>query len=278
MSQTDSTISSPPIPPTTGVRLAGKRAIVTGAGSRAAGIGNGRAAAVLFALEGARVLLVDQDASAAEETREMILTARPEAEVDVFEGDVTDQESCQAMVRSAVSRWQGLDILHNNVGVGMSRGTVVDSDLDQWDAVQQINVRSMVLTARAAVPAMAASGGGAIVNVSSIAALRPRGMTAYSTSKGAVIALSQSMAVDHAVDGIRVNCIAPGPIYTPMVYARGMPDSLRTARREASVLGLEGTGWDIGQAALFLVSDEARYITGVVLPVDGGVLLRGPAR
>ncbi len=136
------------------------------------------------------------------------------------------------MVRSAVSRWQGLDILHNNVGVGMSRGTVVDSDLDQWDAVQQINVRSMVLTARAAVPAMAASGGGAIVNVSSIAALRPRGMTAYSTSKATAIALSQSMAVDHAVDGIRVNCIAPGPIYTPMVYARGMPDSLRTARRE----------------------------------------------
>ena len=103
-------------------------------------------------------------------------------------------------------------------------------------------------------------------------------MTAYSTSKGAVIALSQAMAVDHARQGIRVNCIAPGPIYTPMVYAAGMDDSLREARREASMLGIEGTGWDIGQAALFLASDEARYITGVVLPVDGGVLLRGPAR
>ena len=179
------------------------------------------------------------------------------------------------MVRTAVQNWGGLDILHNNVGVGMSVGSVVDSDLDQWDAVQQINVRSMVLTSRHAVPAMIESGGGAIINVASIAALRPRGMTAYSTSKGAVITLSQAMAVDHARQGIRVNCIAPGPIYTPMVYAAGMDDSLREARREASMLGIEGTGWDIGQAALFLASDEARYITGVVLPVDGGVLLGG---
>jgi NAD(P)-dependent dehydrogenase (short-subunit alcohol dehydrogenase family) len=125
---------------------------------------------------------------------------------------------------------------------------------------------------------MVASGGGSIVNVSSIAALRPRGMTAYSTSKGAVIALSQAMAVDHARQGIRVNCIAPGPIYTPMVYAAGMAPALREARRDASMLGIEGTGWDIGLAAVFLASDESRYVTGVVLPVDGGVLLRGPAR
>jgi NAD(P)-dependent dehydrogenase (short-subunit alcohol dehydrogenase family) len=271
-------ISMPPIPRTTGVRLEGKRAIVTGAGSRAPGIGNGRAAATLFALEGARVLLVDRERDAAEETRALVLEHRPDAEVEVFEADVTDEESCAAMVRRAIAAWGGLDVLHNNVGVGMSVGSVVDSDLDQWDMVQEVNVRSMVLTCRHAVPAMVESGGGSIVNVSSIAALRPRGMTAYSTSKGAVIALSQAMAVDHARQGIRVNCIAPGPIYTPMVYAAGMAPSLREARRDASMLGIEGTGWDIGLAAVFLASDESRYVTGVVLPVDGGVLLRGPAR
>ncbi len=278
MATTDANISMPPLPRTTGVRLEGKRAIVTGAGSRAAGIGNGRAAATLFALEGARVLLVDRHRAPAEETRALILEHRPEAEVEIFEGDVTDEESCAAMVRTAVEAWGGLDVLHNNVGIGMSRGSVVDSDLDQWDMVQEVNVRSMVLTGRHAVPAMIESGGGSIINVSSIAALRPRGLTAYSTSKGAVIALSQAMAVDHARQGVRVNCITPGPMYTPMVYAAGMDDSLREARREASMLGVEGTGWDIGLAATFLASDESRYVTGVVLPVDGGVLLRGPAR
>ncbi len=268
----------PPVPQTTGRRLEGKRAIVTGAGSRAAGIGNGRAAAILFALEGACVLLVDRDLSAVEETQALILEQKPEAIVDIFEGDVTDEESCAAMVRIPVDAWGGLDVLHNNVGVGMSVGSVVDSDLEQWDMVQDVNVRSMVLTCRHAVPAMIRSDGGSIINVSSIAALRPRGMTAYSTSKGAVIALSQAMAADHAREAIRVNCIAPGPMYTPMVYAGGMNESLREARRDASMLGIEGTGWDIGLAATFLASDESRYITGVVLPVDGGVLLRGPAR
>jgi NAD(P)-dependent dehydrogenase (short-subunit alcohol dehydrogenase family) len=120
---------------------------------------------------------------------------------------------------------------------------------------------------------MVASGGGAIVNISSISALRPRGLTPYATSKGAVEALTRGLAADHARDGIRVNCIEPGPVFTPMVYAAGMSDEVRERRRKASPLGIEGTGWDIGYASLFLVSDEARYITGVVLPVDGGVLL-----
>ncbi|MDA0350909.1 MAG: SDR family oxidoreductase [Chloroflexi bacterium] len=271
-------ISMPPIPRTTGIRLEGKRAIVTGAGSRAAGIGNGRAAATLFALEGARVLLVDRELESAEQTRALILEQRPEAEVEVFEGDVTDEESCAAMVRTAVQAWGGLDVLQNNVGVGLSEGSVVDTDLDQWDMVQEVNVRSMVLTGRHAIPAMIASGGGSIINISSVAALRPRGMTAYSTSKGAVIALSQAMAADHARQGVRVNCIAPGPVYTPMVYAGGMDEERRTSRREASALGIEGTGWDIGLAAVFLASDESRYITGLVLPVEGGMLLRGPSR
>jgi NAD(P)-dependent dehydrogenase (short-subunit alcohol dehydrogenase family) len=120
--------------------------------------------------------------------------------------------------------------------------------------------------------------GGAIVNVSSISALRPRGLTAYSTSKGAVIALTRAMAVDHGPDGIRVNCVAPGPVYTPMVYSRQMSAAARDARRRASVLGIEGTGWDIGYAVRFLLSAEARYITGQTLVVDGGTTLVGPAR
>lgn len=116
------------------------------------------------------------------------------------------------------------------------------------------------------------------MNVSSVSALRPRGLTAYTTSKAAVIGLTKAMAVDHGRDGIRVNCIAPGPVYTPMVYARGMTDAARDTRRKASVLGVEGTGWDVGQAARFLLSVQARFVTGQVLVVDGGATLVGPSR
>jgi NAD(P)-dependent dehydrogenase (short-subunit alcohol dehydrogenase family) len=258
-----------------GPRLEGKVAIVTGAGSRGEGIGNGRAAAVLFAREGAKVLVVDTDDQAAAATLAMIEGEGGTA--STWHADVTSASDCRAMVESAVSQWGRLDILDNNVGIG-SRGTVVDIDEDEWDRVMAVNVKGMMLASKAAIPAMAAGGGGAIVNISSIAALRPRGLTAYGTSKGAVISLTYSMAVDHARDGIRVNCIAPGPVYTPMVYAAGMSEELRARRRDASLLKVEGTGWDIGYAALFLCSDEARYITGVVLPVDGGVTIRGPER
>jgi NAD(P)-dependent dehydrogenase (short-subunit alcohol dehydrogenase family) len=258
-----------------GTRLAGKVAIVTGAGSRGEGIGNGRAAAVLFAREGARVLLVDQDRAAADETLRMIRDEGGEAAV--FTADVTRGEECRAMVEEAVRRWGRLDILDNNVGIG-GRATVVDVDEKDWDHLMRVNVTSMMLTSKHAVPAMAQGGGGAIVNISSISALRPRGLTPYSVSKGAVIALTRAMAIDHAPEGIRVNCIAPGPVYTPMVYAAGMSAELRERRRLASPLGIEGSGWDIGAAALFLASDEARYITGVVLPVDGGVTLTSAGR
>jgi len=181
------------------------------------------------------------------------------------------------MVEDALRRWGRLDALDNNVGIG-GRATVVDVDEAAWDHMMRVNVTSMMLTSRHAIPAMAKNGGGAIVNISSISALRPRGLTPYSVSKGAVIALTRAMAVDHAAQGIRVNCIAPGPVYTPMVYAGGMTPDLRDRRRRASPLGVEGTGWDIGYAALFLVSDEARYVTGVVLPVDGGVTLTSASR
>ena len=214
------------------------------------------------------MILVDQSAKAAEATLSMIRGEGGEAEV--FEADVTQNAECQAMVDAAVKRWGRLDILDNNVGIG-GRATVVEVDEKEWDHLMRVNVTSMMLTGKHAIPAMAKGGGGAIVNISSISALRPRGLTPYTVSKGAVIALTRAMAVDHAAEGIRVNCIAPGPVYTPMVASGDQ-------RRRASPLGVEGSGWDIGNAALFLVSDEARYITGMVLPVDGGVTLTSASR
>ena len=142
----------------------------------------------------------------------------------------------------------------------------------------RVNVEAMFLTSKHVIPAMIENGGGSIVNISSIATLRPRGMTAYSTSKAAVIGLTRAMAVDHARDGVRVNCIAPGAVYTPMVYADGMSDEARERRRKYSLLGIEGTGWDVGRAVLFLASGWARYITGHTLVVDGGGTLAGPPR
>ena len=255
--------------------LEGKVAIVTGAGALDDGIGNGRAAAILLARAGARVLVVDRDEAAAERTVAMI-----EAENGLAmaaSGDVTVEGDCRDVVAHALDTWGRLDVLDNNVGIG-SRGSVVDEDPVRWAKVMEVNVSSMFLMSRHAIPAMAEDGGGAIVNVSSIAALRPSKITAYSTSKGAVIALTKAMAVDHAAQGIRVNCVAPGPVYTPMVYGAGMPDELRQARREATLLKTEGTGWDIGNAVAFLASDRARWITGQTLVVDGGVTLRSAPR
>jgi NAD(P)-dependent dehydrogenase (short-subunit alcohol dehydrogenase family) len=255
--------------------LAGKVAIVTGGGAAGEGIGNGRAAAILLARAGARVLVVDRDLALAERTVAMIVAEGGTASAGAF--DVTDSAACQAMVAAAVARYGRLDLLDNNVGIG-SRGSVVDESEANWQRVMRVNVDSMFLTAKHAIPEMIRGGGGAIVNVSSISALRPRGLTAYSVSKGAVIALTRAMAVDHGRDGIRVNCVAPGPVYTPMVYERGMSDAAREQRRRASVLAVEGTGWDIGQAVRFLLSAQARYITGHTLVVDGGATLVGPAR
>ena len=258
-----------------GLRLENKVAIVTGAGSVASGIGNGRAAAILFAREGAKVMLVDIQTAAAEQTLETIKKEGGAAEI--FTGDVSQADHCRAIVERTVSRWGKLDIVDNNVGIE-GRGSVVEVKEKDWDRVMEVNVKSMMLMGKFAIPVMAAQKSGSIINISSISALRPRGLTPYSASKGAIIALTRAMAIDHAKDGIRVNCIAPGPVYTPMVYSRGMSEELRDRRRRASPLGIEGTGWDIGYAAVFLASDEARYITGVVLPVDGGVTIASPSR
>ena len=255
--------------------LSGKVAIVTGGGAAGDGIGNGRAAAILLGRAGTRVVVVDRDAGLAKRTVEMIEAGSGEALA--FQADVTRAADCAAMVEAALDRFGRLDFLDNNVGIG-SRGSVVDESEESWRRLMTVNVDSMFLTAKHAIPAMRRTGGGAIVNVSSISALRPRGLTAYSVSKGAVIALTRAMAVDHGPEGIRVNCVAPGPVYTPMVYQRGMSPAARDRRRKASALGIEGTGWDIGHAVRFLLSDFARYITGHVLLVDGGTTLSAPER
>ena len=255
--------------------FAGKVAIVTGGGAAGEGIGNGRAAALLLARAGARVLVVDRELALAARTAEMI--ADDGGTALAHAADVTESDACRSMVARALDAWGRVDCLDNNVGVD-SQGSVVEEDVEDWQRVMKINVESMFLAAKHAIPAMRRSGGGAIVNVASIAALRPRGMTSYSTSKGAVIALSRAMAVDHGPDGIRVNCVAPGPVYTPMVYGSGMSAEGRDRRRRASLLGIEGTGWDVGRAVRFLLSDEARYITGHTLVVDGGATAVSRAR
>jgi NAD(P)-dependent dehydrogenase (short-subunit alcohol dehydrogenase family) len=256
--------------------LDGRVAIVTGGGSRGPGIGNGRAAAVLLARAGARVLVVDRERAAAELT--VALIDEDGGEAAAFETDVTTDDGCAAMVAAAVDRWGRLDVLDNNVGIGSRRSIAEESD-EVWEEVWRTNVHSMVLASRHAIAAMGEGDGcGAIVNVSSISALRPRGLTAYSTSKGAVITLTRAMAVDCAPLGIRVNCVAPGPVHTPMVAAGGMSEQARDRRRRAAPLGVEGTGWDVGHAVVFLASARARWITGQVLVVDGGVTLTSAAR
>ena len=255
-------------------RLEGKVAIVTGAGSSGPGVGTGKASSILFAREGARVLLVDRVGSHAEATLASIHDKGGEA--SVFEADVTVAKDCQAIVEAAQNRYGGLHVLFNNVGI-LGSGTVVDVEEEDWDRVLDVNLKSMMLTSKYAVPAMVRGGGGSIINVSSTAGLRASGNTAipYSASKGGVIALTTSMAVHHGRDNIRVNCIAPGPIYTPMVSG-GMTEELRDLRRRSVPLGTEGTAWDIAWATVFLASDEARWISGAVLPVDAGILAASP--
>jgi NAD(P)-dependent dehydrogenase (short-subunit alcohol dehydrogenase family) len=256
--------------------LTGKVALISGGGAAGDGIGNGRAAAILLARAGVKVLVADRDLALAERTAEMI---RAEGgTVAAMACNVTSEAECKALVEASVDRFGRLDFLDNNVGIG-SRGSVVDEKPEEYRRVMQVNVETMFLLSKYAIPAMIKTAkGGAIVNISSISALRPRGLTTYTTSKAAVIGLTQAMAVDHGRDNIRVNCICPGPMYTPMVYARGMTDAARKQRTNASVLKTEGTGWDVGHAVKFLLSDHARYITGQVLVVDGGVTLQAPER
>ena len=220
-------------------RLEGKVAIVTGAGSSGPGVGNGKAAAVLFAREGARVLLVDNVQARAEETLAIIRDEGGEA--DVFEANVINADDCRRMVDAAFDRWGRLDVLDNNVGISR-RGSVLEVSEEDWDFVMAVNVKSIVLCSKYAIPRMIESGGGSIINISSIAGLRAHSSTPYTTSKAAVQGLTMSMAADHGPDGIRVNCIAPGLVYSPMVAPR-MDDDLREIRRSAAPLRTEGDSW-----------------------------------
>jgi NAD(P)-dependent dehydrogenase (short-subunit alcohol dehydrogenase family) len=257
--------------------LAGKVALISGGGAAGDGIGNGRAAAILLARSGTKVMVADRDLKLAERTAEMIRQEGGAAAA--IASDVTDEEECQKLVEATVNQFGRLDFLDNNVGIG-SRGSVVDEKPDEYRRVMQVNVETMFLLSKHAIPAMIKTAkGGSIVNISSISALRPRGLTTYTVSKAAVIGLTQAMAVDHGKDRIRVNCICPGPMYTPMVNrGNGMTEANRAQRAKASVLKIEGTGWDIGQGVRFLLSNHARYITGQVLVIDGGVTLQGPER
>lgn len=249
--------------------LKDKVAIVTGAGSRAEGIGNGRAAAVLLAREGVKVALLDSTRAWAEATRTMI---DAEGGVSmVVEADVSQAASCKAAVDVTVATWGRLDILVNNVGIVGPRGSAAEVDPEAWETAMRVNVSSMMLMSKYAIAEMRKQNAGAIVNISSIDGMRGGNPNLlYATSKGAIINMTRSMATHHGAEGIRVNCIAPGYVYTPIVYARGMSEELREARRMRSLLQTEGTGWDVGNGVVFLASDMARWITGVTLPIDAG--------
>ncbi len=249
-------------------RLDGRVAIVTGAGSRSEGIGNGRAAAVLLARRGARVLVLDTEKNAADATCEMIERVGGQAQVSL--ADVAQADECRAAVDQAIQAWGRVDILVNNVGIGGPDGTAVDLDLEAWDAAMRVNVSSMMLMARFSIPEMKKNGAGSIVNIASVAGLLGGTPSLlYPTSKGAVVNMTRAMAAHHGTEGIRVNCVAPGMVYTPMVAGRMTPEA-REVRRQRSMLQTEGSGWDVGYAVSYLASDEARWLTGVILPVDAG--------
>jgi len=258
-----------------GRRVAGRVALVTGAGSSAEGIGNGRAAALLLARQGARVAVLDFNEESAAETARMI--GAEGGESLVLQGDVSKAADCESAVRRTVDRWGRLDILVNNVGTSRVRGDATQLDLDEWDRGMQINVKSMVMMVRYAVPEMKKSGGGSVINIASITAFHGGHPNLfYPTSKAAVVHLTRTMAGNHGPDGIRVNCVAPGFVYTPVVYGRGLPDGVREARRESTALKIEGDAWDVAYGILFLASDEARWVTGVILPIDAGTSALSP--
>ena len=262
---------------TQGNRLEGKGAIVTGAGATGSGecVGIGQAISLLYARQGAKVLLVDRDEKNAAVTLAQIREEGGDATVCV--GDVTDIDSCKEMAESAVKAYGKVNVLVNNVGIS-GPGLVTDVEEEFWDTVMDVNLKSVMLTSKFAIPEMIKHGGGSIINLSSIVGLRAGGGSpshAYAASKGGILGLTNSMAVHYGRDNIRVNAIAPGHVYSPMV-ARHTSQELLDLRRRAGPLGFDGTAWDVAYAILFLASDEARWISGVTLPVDAGLLAATP--
>jgi NAD(P)-dependent dehydrogenase (short-subunit alcohol dehydrogenase family) len=248
-------------------RLRGRVALVTGAGSTGEGFGTGKAIAFSYAAEGAKVCLIDRDAEVAEATRSMIAAAGGEA--IAYQGDITLAGDCEGMVAAALARFGKLDILVNNVGISIGGGALESLDMSVWDQVLNVNLRGAVLLTKSAVPHLLAAGHGAIVNIASIAALGASGGTAYGPSKAALISLTRELALLYGRRGLRANVICPGHIHTPHVEAM-INDTMRDWRRRIAPLGVEGDAWDVAAAAVFLASEEARFITGVCLPVDGG--------
>ncbi|HTV89958.1 MAG TPA: SDR family NAD(P)-dependent oxidoreductase [Stellaceae bacterium] len=267
------------------MRLAGKIAVVVGAGqSPGEGIGNGRATVLRFVQEGAKILAVDRDLAAAEETAEMA-GREGGAECCVpFQADVTREATLKAALDAAVARWGRIDILHNNVGVSIAGG---DKPLDElseagFDRVTAINLRGTIMACKHVIPIMRRQRAGAIVNISSVAAYENTyPLVAYKATKAGMIAFTEQLALHNAPYGIRANCILPGLMDTPMAVDTRARATNRSraevaAARDARVplRGKMGTGWDVANAALFLASDEANFITGVALPVDGGALVK----
>ncbi len=255
-------------------RVDDKVAIVTGAGSTPGpGMATGRGTAIVMAREGARVLVADIRRDRAEETKGIIDDEGGSAAV--FVGDLTQAADSEAMVRSALEAFGTVDILVNNIAAAMP-GNVVDTRVEDFDRVLDVSLRTTFLACKYAVPVMVAKGAGAIVNIGSIAAFRGGNYVGYAAAKGAVHALTTDMAFAHGRQGIRVNAIAPGHLTTPMLLSNEgqtpATDLRQRMANAAGLLGTEGNGWDVAWAATFLASDEARWITGVTLPVDSGIM------
>ncbi len=263
------------------MRVEGKVAIVVGAGQTVGEtIGNGRAAAILFAREGAEVFLVDRDETSLQETAEMI--AGEGGVCDIHVADITSEAACEAMTQACVDKFGKLDIALNNVGIGRGDRGATSLTEDAWDNIMDVNLKAMWFCCKHELPHMRRNGSGSIVNISSVASIASTGMLAYKTSKAGVNALSQQIAMGNARHRIRCNAVLPGLMDTPMaiegnVQSRGMERSAVRDMRNAMVPlhgesgeSQMGTGWDTANAVLFLSSDEAKFITGVLLPVDGG--------
>ena len=252
-------------------RLAGKVAVVTGAAPRGEGVGNGMATAILFAREGAKVVLVNRSAERAEK---LAATIREEGgEAAVFAGDVAKLEVAEAMAAFAVERYGRLDVLHNNVGIG-APGTPETVNLEDWHRVIEANLTTTMLCTRACLPRMKQGGGGSIIMVSSIAGamglMGSPGAVAYSTAKAGLHGFTHSVAADYATQNIRANCIIVGSVHTPMVAHMGT--EARERRRKMVPMQTEGTAWDVAHGAVYLASDESRWVTGIQLPIDGGLV------
>jgi NAD(P)-dependent dehydrogenase (short-subunit alcohol dehydrogenase family) len=260
-------------------RLKGKVAIIVGAGQTSGEtIGNGRAAAIVYGREGAKCLCVNRSLKSAAETSEMI--EREGGEAVALQADAAREEDCKRITAACLEHFGRIDILHNNVGIGYARGSLSHLAEADWDYILGVNLKSVFLTCKHVIPVMRAQGSGSILNISSTAAVSSVKFLAYKTSKAGVNAMTQQLAIANARYGIRVNAIMPGHIDTPVAIeaatkALGIPrDRIRAERGTQVPLGKMGTAWDIAYAALFLVSDEARFITGVILPVDGGQCAR----